>query len=852
MSGLVHVFGMLQKECQADIGALEHRLLQVYFEIDGPKHLLDLMDEAHGKLPLAGQNWMVLNSASIIDAIVSLPGHLHPQSPNADSNQPQLYRDALAFFQRYDRDLQIPNKVVDTGMAKEIISYFHMLLFHICRADGAVAANLVTELLEFGDPESPTAASSMDRSDDHASYLGDPMEYPRLVANAWKFKLLRKYIVKGRMELRVMSIGFMDNSLVELWKEYSGTLLSTGHPVMQYLADFLLHERVVDYIISVDSHPQLISRSGNIVGFLVVTHRYSSAQTDAIWNTISHSSDPRMVSATMTMLRGIYNLMTESAQLYLCSKMYELPIESYTLDILRFLKELSPKLLHREKNWSEISSNARPWNVCIRVLQDTSPGRESTKTSTALHHEAAEQLRNMVSHISRDERLQLLRECASHVAGKSHKATGSVRAIYILTSVFHYGEASFFKDNLDVVRNVLEEMCAFVEEEKDMAFNTEMTALQYRLDLLSLVIFQACEAIPTDLYETIWDHLIGKYAHTNHRRDMAWSKFLDAVKHRPNNDFCKELVTVCVPKLDPLYYTPGMFEFVAAYRFPTTRRTITTPEGTKTLLQIRGADLLWQMILWAPPQTIEDHATRLLASRYLEVDLNEGVTLEELEEAHVALVERCMKELISVFKTLRGKPAAGTSTADHTDITISQATTQQNEQRFGRTVLFLKLLLTLVRSKPELNRSKRSDSKVDPSDLELPFGEPIEVKYNSPATNTKETVIVGSNNTLRDLYDRLCHATGYTKLNLFAKGQRLSVLEKADARIVDLGLGGQQLLVQKAPGAEVSQPFFDPNGSSSTFESSLLSHFDELFACMDADDHISFVVSITLSFIFVR
>ncbi|KAJ4355807.1 uncharacterized protein N0V89_003828 [Didymosphaeria variabile] len=840
--GLMHLYNMLQKEYQVDTGPMELRLLQVFLKAEGPKHLLDLVCQAHGKLPLPAQNWMVINSASAVDAIICFLTASDAQSLNDVFSQAQLCRDALAFFRKYDADLQIPSKVVDTGVARELIGYFHSLLFSICRSDGAVAADLVTDLLDFQDPESPTAASPDDKVVGHASYLEDPAEYPRLVANAWKFKLLRKYIVKGRMELRVLSIGFMDNSLVELWREYNGTLLSTGHPVMQYLADFLLHERVVDYIISVDSHPQLISRSGNIVGFLVVTLRYSNAQTDAIWNTISHSSDPRMVSATMTMLRGIYNLMTETAQLYLCSKMYELPIESYTLDILRFLKDLAPKLLHREKDWSEITSEARPWNVCIRVLQDTSPGRESTKTSTALHHEAAEQLRTMVNYISREERHQLLRECASLVASKSPKATGSLRAIYILTSNFHYGEPSFFKDNVDVVRDVLQEMCAFVENEKDMAFDAEMTALQYRLDLLSLIIHQACQAIPADLYQPVWDHLIGRYAHTNHRRDMAWSKFLDAVKLKPNNEFCKELVTVCVPKLDPLYYTPGMFDFVASYRFPTTRRALTTQEGTKTLLQIRGADLLWAMILSAPPQTIEDRAARLLASRYLEIDASEGVTLDELEEAHVALVEQCIEELLSVYKTLRAERTTTMPNVERMDTAISHATTQQHEQRFARTLLFLKLLLSLVRSKPELNRSKRSDSKVEPLDVELPFGEPIEVKYSSPVTNAKETLIIGSENSLQDLYGRLCQATGYTKLNLFAKGQRLSVLEKADVKIADLGLGGQQLLVQKAPGAEVSQPIFDPSGSSSVFEATLLSHFDELFACMDADDYISFVV----------
>ncbi|KAF1967780.1 hypothetical protein BU23DRAFT_482478 [Bimuria novae-zelandiae CBS 107.79] len=841
--GTVHLFNMMRKEYDADIETMQTQLLQEYLDAEGIKHLLDLANQAHGKAPLIAQHWIVFNTALIMDTLIIFLLDPQMQLPSEVIDQTRLCQDTLAFFRKYDADLQNPNKVVDTGAVKDIITYFHSLLFNICRCDGGMAADLINELVDSRDPESSTVAFLEEKPFGDATYLRDPSEYPKLVSNAWKFKLLRKYIVKGRMELRVMSIGFMDSSLVELWKEYNGTLLSTGHPVMQYLADFLLHERVVDYIISVDSHPQLISRSGNIVGFLVVTHRYSNAQTDAIWNTISHSSDPRVVSATMTMLRGIYHLMLQTDQLYLCSKMYELPISSYTIDILRFLKDLTPKLLGKNIDWSQTDPKARPWNVCIRVLQDTSPSKESTKTSDTLHHEAADQLRAVANFISNEERRQLLCQCASHIASKSPKASGSVRSIYILISAATYGDSGFFAEDPDIVRGIIEEMCAFVKNEIDMPFNAQITGLQYRLELLSLMIYGVSDVIPPDLYQTIWDHLIGKHARTNHHRDLAWSKFLEAVKYKPDNDFCKQLISVCLPELDPLYYTPGMFDFVATYRFPTTRRSITSQEGTKTVLQIRGADLLWAMILSAPPQTIEDRAAKTLASRYIEVDLSEGVTLDELEEAHVALVEQCIKEMLSVYRTLRtGTETEAPPDVDQMDTSSSDPMTQQNEQRFARIVMFLNLLLNFIRNKPELNRSKRSDSKVEPLDVELPLGDSVEINYTSPVTNNKETILIGSENTLQDLYTRLCHAIGCTKLNLFAKGKRLNVLEKPSEKIADIGLGGQVLLVQKAPGAEISRPVLDLGGSSSIFETTVLSHFDELFSCMDADDYISFVL----------
>jgi len=837
-----HLFVLLKREYGIEPRASWSRILQAFLQADGLRYMFDVVHHAFGKVSLHVQNMIAISTTCAVEAIGWITSD--PQHAETLFSQEQFGQNVLAFFREYNADLQVPSKVLDTGITKDLLLRFATMLFDLCRWNAAIAIELAPEILNYRDPDSPTIETSPGESPSgRASLFQDTEELPKLIANVWKFKVLRKYIVKGRMELRVMGIGFMDNALVDLWKEYNATTLSVNHPVMQYLADFLLHERLVDYIISVDSHPQLISRSGNIVGFLVVTHRYSNAQTDAIWNTVSYSSDPRMVSATMTMLRGIFGLMDEADQLYLGTKLYELPIESCTIDILRFLRELTHKLQQRQLDWTGTDPKARPWNVCIRVMQDTSPSKETTKLFTALHTEAFEQLRVIAPVISLEERHRIFQECITQIAGKSAKATASVRIIHVLASTMPFGDTGYFKDNPNAARNILEELCAFVQRNRAMSYDLqEVQALQYRLELLSLFIHRIPDAIPVELYEDIWDHLIGKYAHTNHLRDMAWSKFLDAVQNKPENDFCEQLVTTCVPALDPQYYTIGLFDFVAAYKFPTISQKVLTEQGEKELLQIRGADLLWAMILSAPPQTIEDRAARLLASRYLELDPDHGITLEGVEQAHIALVDQCMEELLSVYKSLRSKIAVTDQHLDPMDVVLSDAEKQRKEQRFGRTILFLKLLLASIRTKPEFNHSTRSDSKVDPLDIELPYGEAVEIKYQCPVTHEKRCLAIGSENTLQDLYNRLCRAVGLTKINLFAKGQRLNVMEHASERVIDLDLATQWLLVQKAPGSETTQPIADRNGNCSVFETTVLNHFDDLFVCMDAEDYISSVV----------
>lgn len=837
------VFHLLGKEYGADTREMGVNLMRAFIQADGIQHIFDFATRACGKVPPQAQNWI----ANWMTPLATTIGwFLYAASDGEDLiDRARFNQYVLQYFRRYDTDLQIPSKVSDTGVTRDLIAHLSNLLRDLCEWDGAIAAQLVDEFLDFRDPDSPTTATSEDAEANCAqdAYRSDPSIFPALVSHLWKFKLLRKYMVKGRMELRVMSIGTMDNALVEIWKEYNPTLQSIHHPVMQCLADFLLHERVVDYIISVDSHPQLISRSGNIVGFLVVTHRYTGDQTDAIWNTVSKSADPRVVSATMTMLRGIYSLMEMPEQLYLMTKFYDLRIESYNMDILRFLRELSSKFGGRYLDWSLENPKSRPWNILVRIIQDTSPGKDTSKLFNALHHEAVEQLRPVAIYVGPEERHDIYRQCAAHIASRSPKATASVRAIYVLAITVGFQDIDFFKENPDLVRQILEEMCAFVKDDRDIAFDTpQALALQYRLDLLSHLICRATDAIPVDMYQQIWDHLLGKYAQTNEVRDMSWSKFMETLRTYPQNEFYRQLISAYVPKLEPYYYTPGLYEFIAAYRFPTTRAVVNTSDGEKELLQIRGADLLWPIIISAPQDTIEDRAARLLATRYLELDPDHGVTLEDVEAAHVALVDQCTKELQSAYKVLRSTTADNDEGDDYMDVVLSDTAKQQNERRFTRTILFLKLLLMSIRTKPEFNRARRSDSKVEPLEIELPYGNPIEIKYQSASSSEKQSVLLGSENTLQDLYSRLCNATGYSKVNLFAKGQRLNVAENGNEKIADLNLAGAFLLVQRAPGSVVTQTVVETSSSCSVFEAAILNHFEDLFACMDAEDAISRVV----------
>ncbi|KZM26818.1 Ubiquitinyl hydrolase 1 [Ascochyta rabiei] len=816
----IPLFHLLRREHAVDVREIGNRLHMEFLSSNGAQNLLRLADEAFRKVPMSVQTSIAMFTPQLLGTLGWTISRF--PSPSGGINPNEYYRGTLMFFRKYTEDLEDPAKITDASVARDMIVYFSALIQEICQWEHQTAKSLAHDLLDFHEQGSPNSSSPADAkaSADFDDYLQYPDILPILIANAWKFKLLRKYIVKGRMELRVMSISFMDTVLVDLHREYN-TVDSDKHPVLRYIADVLLRGRVVDYIISVDSHPQLISRSGNIVGFLVVTQRWMDSQADAVWNTVSHSPDPRVVAATMTMLRNIVGLMSASDHLYLCSKIHGLFIESFTLDILRFLRELTMKLLDRHPpvDWSTSNDTARPWNVCVRLIQDTAPRDGATKHDLDLNAEADEQLRLLARNIPEPDQHDIYRRCLKNIAERSRSATGSVRVIFILTS---FGDITFLQSNEDMVRQILEELPSFVKTETGSRPHTfQIPALQYRLELLALLVYRIGQIIPKDLYNDLWDHVIGQHALSDHARDLAWAQLLDAVKLSPTNEFCRQLVTTYVPVMDPRYYTPGLYEFVARYSFPIIRKTIQVDCEDQLLLQIPGGNLLWSLMLSSPQGTIEEAASCELATRYTQIAQSQEVTVPEVEMAHIELVERCMAELRSAFKQL----------CDGSDTSKLDGRT-----RFGRVLVFQKRMLEVVRQKPEFNRARRADSKVESMDIDVPAANAIILRYQFE--RDRQSIAIAPDQTIDDLYRKLCRATGCTKINLFAGGQKLSTAQRAGQKIADANIGGQ-LLVQPIERSGRAHAVSAPVAGSSEFETNLVKYFDEMFGWMDADDAIS-------------
>ena len=820
------VFHLLRRHHDLDIRDFGRRLHTDFLEADGGQNLLRLADEIYHNVPSALQDQIAFCICQLLSGL----GWTICRMPDARGtiDPEEFYRGMLLFFQKYARDLEDPAKITDTGTARGMITCLSALIQELSQWDEKSSETLTNELLNSQQRSSPTGSSPVDApADSEATDYRQYSEYlPVVAANTWKFNLLRKYIVKSKMELRLMSICFMDDSLIKLYDDYNGANTIDKHPVLNHVADVLLRGRVVDYILSVDSHPQLLSRSGNVLGFLLVTNRWTDSQADAIWNIVSSSPDPRMVAATMAMLRQITNFMKPTHDLYFCMKLYELPVASYTSDVLIFLRSLSGKLLDRRTivDWDSRSENARPWNVCVRLLQHTAPRHGATKHELDVSTEAEEQLHHMARAIPGLDQQSIYGRCLEEIVARSDKATGSVKVIYILGTVL---KSHFLQQDIDMTPQIVEELSSFVESESKTSFHEQqLPALQCRLDLLRLLICERGRAIPQELYIPVWDHIVGPQALSNDARDVAWTELCQATRTAPENNFCRQLISTYVPTMSPSYFTPGLYSFVANYKFPLSRKTVQIDGVDQSLLQIPGSDLLWSLALSSPPGTIEEKAAHDLAVRYTQIPQSPEIYLSDVETAHIELVERCMNELRSAFGALHETPSQDG---------------QESELRFSRVLMFLIKMLGLVRQKAEFNRGRRADSKVDSIDMSSPPDNAITIRYQ--VGNDRQSLQIPSDRTIADLHHTLCQATKCSKIKVYAGGQLLDVAGRADQTLADAHITGQ-LLVQIIQKDKTARMISAPVAGCSEFETNLVKHFDEMFAWLDVDHAPNQLVSI--------
>ena len=692
-----------------------------------------------------------------------------------------------------------------------------------------------------------------------------------LVELAWKFETLKRCILEGRMEIRVHGVDSMDRDLVCVYNSYVKDSQhfkdNADHPVAQYLSDFLLANKLVDYFVGVESHPQLISRCANIIGFLVVTRRYTEAETDVIWKAITISQDSRFVEALLSMLNGIFSISKYPTLLYLTEKVNELPIQNFDGPMIAFTRSLLDYLTSKFKDFLNDGNidpvlqekfketlscrkmDMPPFHLCIRLIRQSASDRSlELHKKREIHNFATFELgkRLLVFGPSDTNRRVIYDECLQDISSQTDSATGSISAIHALLSQNYEGEMALLPKDLDLPSLLVGEFAHMIEVERSSPYSPQMLEerLNIRLQLLQEIITHVPARITAKTGTKLWNFAVGSEALNDPARENGWMCFLRATRcHGSNripctsrNAFIDQCIGDHLPRLDPRFYTGGCLQFVqdvlhyhsrmAALRLEPDVKQESTAEG-----------LLWQLSLTAPRNTIEHRAIGMLVNFYLDSPDVQRRTRAATEAIHVEVVERCIRQLTSAASKLKAF-SDGTSSGEDEPMVIvaSEGEIQAQRLSFSRSLMILTEFIRGVRARPRYSPQPQIQRQLprEPSEAR---GEKIQIRYQA-ANSDMRTVEVGDLETIQGFARRLSLLTGFTKFNLIAGGQRLDLASNAEKTLQDLRLDQKGLLlIQRVADADTA-PDLAPASGLRPAEKEILYHFSELYDLLTMEDNL--------------
>ena len=677
-------------------------------------------------------------------------------------------------------------------------------------------------------------------------------QYGSVVAEVtWKLLLCRKCLTEGRMELRVQGVEFMQMDLVTIYTNYmKKETPPDASPLGQYVADLLLANKVVEYLVGVDSHPQLIGRSANIVGFLVIAHRYRTIETDAIWRAVTSSQDSRTVAAILAMLNGFVNLADHESLLYLTTKLQQLPLQAFDASMMRYGVNLLRQL---KGTWKNPEADKRmdmpPYRLCMRLLREVIADDSLPLVRRGeLYTFAAHQLQQLL-HLGPSEAdlKTMYAGCIDDIKSCSRFATGSIYAINVLLAQDPEEGMKYLVQKYDLSRLLLEDLACQVDRGSFSNGTIEDVNEQLtpRLELMETIIRYSPDSLDVEKGQQLWDSLLGRQSlHNAFLRDKAWIMLVKAIhacsSSSLRNSFIDQCISVYLPKLDPLLFaTQHCLAFVEHVTYYESRLSRLSRDGEEQPLALSGTALLWHLSLVVPIGSIELEAIHKLVALYLDSSKAKDSPRAALEATYVEVVDRCISQLTSAAAKLKAF-GDGTSSGEDEPMVIVASEEEVQTQRlsFSRSLLILQEFVQGAKKRPMYSPLRPAISQFPPA-REVLKGAPFQLKYQafSGGVNTGiKSVEVGDLESFSELRERLAQLTGFEKFSAIVGGFQLNLDDDAEKTLREAGLEQKGFVLVKKAHDDDAPPDLAPISELMPLQREIMQHFTKLYPLLDLED----------------
>ncbi|OAP58303.1 hypothetical protein AYL99_07393 [Fonsecaea erecta] len=692
----------------------------------------------------------------------------------------------------------------------------------------------------------------------------DVSDLPSTMPYAWKFKTLRKFITNGRMELRVSGVDSMSTDLVQVFKEHiSGQAQpAMSHPLVRFLVKFIKENQLVDYIVGVDSHPQLIRRAHNVVGFLCVSGTYTDADTDHIWKTIVESQDPRTVHEVFNLLQMCFTVYDLHALYYICRKLSDYPIQRFDLHVLQFTALLFESLRTKTGIFPLHLGNATDpitRKLCIRLLREASVEENaSLEQAPLIRRDFGQHLTNVLSlgraevtfaTIDEEERNQIISEAASNLEAHSEYASGDLQVLNCLLPMLGRDGIAEATDKFDLLALLIADF-AYLRDQFDLmvARGVSVKSIEAMYEVRSACLYYFVLHVPevftSDLVQELWTSFYSFSQLPTSVRARAWETLTHAVRIKQNKEeiiLVDLIIEKHLPTLDPQDYNEQVLEFIRVSISYTIKRTTETIPDTEGVIVVPGIERMWKVMLDAPPNTIENQATDFIIRTYLDNNLVTRRSKGVIDATHASLVDRSVQQVIASASKLKSYTDGTMSGEDEPMVIIaSEDEIRAEELRFDRSLLFLRKFLEGMKLRPRY--SPVPDQQIQGL-AEFPDkrGEVVELKIQITAskyiTEKMQNITIGSENTCDELHKYLCEASGFKQFSVFNLGQKV-LLAGQSTTIAESKVASGLLIVHKTLNTPESPPTRSTRATSPV-DNKIMHHFDDLYELLDADERLS-------------
>ena len=655
----------------------------------------------------------------------------------------------------------------------------------------------------------------------------------------WKFRTLKKQIMEGRMELRVLGVETMQSELVSVWKQHCGSGIQIpSSPLIEHLTHFILDNKIVDYLVGIDTHPQLVYRTHNIIGFLIMTARCSNQEIDTIWRTVAENQDSSIVSEVLSTLNKIaVYLPPASPQLvHTCSKLLELPLDRFDARVMDLCETLLNRVADTTKHDQVGRGNVHPTalRVCVRLIRDSALAKNiSAEQKKLLQNFGTKHLESFVYvGIGETDRMEMYKECIHDIAEMNECTAGSLQVLNALVPRNSVHEMKKLAEDFDLARLVVNDLLHTVNSDNvDLGDAFSQHSLIPRVAILLRISDMVPDSITPELGLAFWTKILlsDKLGPMGYR--AAWKMMVSALsRSSTSNPFLERCIHDYLPALSPNHYTPQVLAFAkqsVAYDVRVNTLQFINTEG---VIEMPGMDRIWNIILKAPPNTIEEDATKFAIDVYLDHQIITSSPPPVVAATHIAIVKRCIAQLKCTATTL--KHTRHTTISD--DASMKTEVPDQrgvDELEFARSLFFLRRFLSGLRARPHYR---------SPPTIPLLKGDPVQVSWQSFNGSVESTITqleIGELSTATELVEKLVQLTGFSKLMIFWGGQRVDLLKEPNALLKNVMRPGL-LLVHKAPGAELITRNTNTQ-SSMAVDAEVLKHFDEFYELLSLKDELA-------------